>query len=187
LSNIAHQRISWGIKKLSEKKREEARLRTKAIRDNAIWAKKTGTTRQVTPGVKIRGNPLFKDSSESQKPKSDNSTESIVTRYIQGKGGIVISEQITLPVIYRKVDDADVAEVTIARILGTDEKWGLERKFFSRSRQSIHAYRLPDRTVIEVGLQSYSGYVSRTYYVVDNTEFRAFAQYNFRKIDGKHE
>jgi len=71
----------------------------------------------------------------------------------------------------------------MARILGPDEKYGLERKFFFKKRPALHAHRFPDGTVIEVGLQSYSGYVSRTYYVVDGNEFRPFAQDNFRKTD----
>ncbi|MFW9982614.1 MAG: hypothetical protein ACFFE3_11955, partial [Candidatus Thorarchaeota archaeon] len=99
------------------------------------------------------------------------------------KGGFSISDKTTISTIYNRADSKDVSEVIIARILGPDEKWGLERKFFFRGRQSIHAHRLQNGTIIEVGLQSYSGYVSRTYYIVDGNEFRAFAQYNFRKTD----
>ncbi|MHA1951359.1 MAG: hypothetical protein ACW987_16010 [Candidatus Thorarchaeota archaeon] len=99
------------------------------------------------------------------------------------KGGIEISDQTTVPTIYNSDDSDEVSEVIIARILGPHEKWGLERNFFFRGRRSIHAHRLQDGTVIEVGLQSYSGFVSRTYYIVDGNEFRAFVQYNFRKTE----
>jgi hypothetical protein len=154
------------------------------VRDNARWARRKGTSRQQTPGVKIVGSPLFDGPSE--KPlrfEEDESIESLVTSYVLGRGGIAITDQTTVPTIYNKTDSKDVSEVIIARILGPHEKWGLERNFFFRGRQSIHAHRLQDGTVIEVGLQSYSGYVSRTYYIVDGNEFRAFVQYNFRKTD----
>lgn len=154
------------------------------MKDNAQWARRHGTSRQQTPGVKIIGSPLFDSPSEdTTKSVVDDSMESIVTSYILRKGGIVISEATTIPTIYNKADSKDVSEVIIARILGPHEKWGLDRKFFFRNRQSIHAHRLQDGTVIEVGLHSYTGFVSRTYYVVDGTEFRAFAQDNFRKTD----
>ena len=168
---------------MSEKKKEESRRRAKSVRDNARWARKTGTFRQMTPGVKVIGASLFRDEPKDAKKASDESLESLVLDYILRKSGIAISEQTTIPTIYRKVKDVEVADVMIARILGPDEKWGLDRKFFFKSRQSFHAHRFPDGTVIEVGLQSYSGYVSRTYYVVDGTEFRPFAQDNFRKTD----
>ena len=168
---------------MSERKKEESRRRAKSVSDNARWARKKGTSRQMTPGVKVIGAPLFKDESKDSKKESDEPLESIVLSYILRKNGIEITEQTTIPTIYRKVKDAEVADVMIARILGPDEKWGLDRKFFFKSRQSFHAHRFPDGTVIEVGLQSYSGYVSRTYHVVDGTEFRPFAQDNFRKTD----
>jgi hypothetical protein len=134
--------------------------------------------------VKIIGSPLFEGSSEKpSRSDEDESLEELVTSYVQDKGGIVITDQTTISTIYNKVDSEDVSEVIIARILGPHEKWGLERNFFFRGRKSIHAHRLQDGTVIEVGLQSYSGYVSRTYYIVDGNEFRAFVQYNFRKTD----
>jgi hypothetical protein len=168
---------------MSERKKEESRKRAKSVRNNAKWARKTGTSRQMTPGVKVIGAPLFAEPSEDKKESHEESLESIVLAYILRKKGIAITEPTTIPTIYRKVEDAEVADVTIARILGPDEKWGLERNFFYKNRQAIHAHRLPDGTVVEVGLQSYSGYVSRTYYVVDGNEFRAFAQDNFRKTD----
>jgi len=168
---------------MSEKKKEESRRRAKIVADNARWARKTGTSRQMTPGVKVVGAPLFRDPPEESKKKSYELLEDLVLAYILRKKGIAITDQTTIPTIYRKVEDVEVADVMIARILGLDEKYGLERKFFFRSRQAIHAHRFPDGTVIEVGLQSYSGYVSRTYYVVEGTEFRAFAQDNFRKTD----
>lgn len=168
---------------MSEKKKEESRRRAKSVSDNARWARKTGTSRQMTPGVKIVGAPLFRDDPEESKKASDESLVSLVLAYILRKNGIAITEQTTIPTIYRKEIDVEVADVMIARILGPDEKFGLDRKFFFKSRQSFHAHRFPDGTVIEVGLQSYTGYVSRTYYVVDGTEFRAFAQDNFRKTD----
>ncbi|MGY5881041.1 MAG: hypothetical protein RTV31_12375 [Candidatus Thorarchaeota archaeon] len=168
---------------MAEKKKEESRRRAKSVRENARWARKTGTSRQMTPGVKVIGAPLFRDEPTESKKESEESMESMVLAYILRKKGIEITEETTLPTIYRKVKDADVADVMIARIQGPDEQFGLDRKFFFKSRQSFHAHRFPDGTVIEVGLQSYSGYVSRTYYVVDGTEFRAFAQDNFRKTD----
>ena len=103
--------------------------------------------------------------------------------YVLDKGGIAITDPTTISTIYSKVDSEDVSEVITARILGPHDKWGLERNFFFRGRKSIHAHRLQDGTVIEVGLQSYSGYVSRTYYIVDGNAFRPFIQYNFRKTD----
>jgi len=168
---------------MSEKKKEESRRRAKSVADNARWARKTGSSRQMTPGVKVIGAPLFRDGPEESKKESTQSMESTVLTYILRKNGIAITEQTTIPTIYRKVEDVEVADVMIARILGPDEQYGLDRKFFFKSRQAFHAHRFPDGTVIEVGLQSYSGYVSRTYYVVDGTEFRAFAQDNFRKTD----
>ena len=168
---------------MAERKKEESRRRAKSVRDNAEWARKTGTSRQITPGVKIIGAPLFRDDPVESKNETSESLESLVLAYILRKNGIAITEQTTTPVIYRKVEDVEVADVMIARIEGPNEKYGLERTFFFKSRQSFHAHRFPDGTVIEVGLQSYSGYVSRTYYVVDGTEFRAFAQDNFRKTD----
>jgi hypothetical protein len=168
---------------MSEKKKEESRRRAKSVRDNARWAQKTGTSRQVTPGVKVVGASLFRDEPTKPKKGFEESLEYMVLAYILRKNGLEITEQTTIPTIYRKVKDVEVADVMIARILGPDEKFGLDRKFFFKSRESFHAHRFPDGTVIEVGLQSYSGYVSRTYYVVDGTEFRPFAQDNFRKTE----
>jgi hypothetical protein len=168
---------------MSEKKKEESRRRAKFVRDNAQWARKTGTSRQITPGVKVIGASLFRDEPTGSKKASQESLESFVLDYILRKNGIAITDPTTIPTIYRKVEDVKVADVMIAQIHGPDEKWGLDRKFFYKSRPSFHAHRFPDGTVIEVGLQSYSGYVSRTYYVVDGNEFRAFAQDNFRKTD----
>ena len=168
---------------MSEKKKEESRRRMKSVRDNARWARKTGTSRQMTPGVKVIGASLFRDEHEESKTEPEESLESIVLDYVLRKKGIAISDQTTTPTIYRKVKDVEVADVMIAQIHGLDEKWGLDRKFFYKSRPSFHAHRFPNGAVIEVGLQSYSGYVSRTYYVVDGNEFRAFAQDNFRKTD----
>ncbi|MFW9793323.1 MAG: hypothetical protein ACFFEE_03385 [Candidatus Thorarchaeota archaeon] len=165
-----------------ERKKEAARKRAMSVRNNAQWARRHGTSRQLTPGVKIIGSPLF-DGPKEKTTTTDEDLEGLVTSYVLGKGGIKITDQTTVPTIYNKSDSDDVSEVIVARILGPDEKWGLERNFFFRGRQSIHAHRLPNGTVIEVGLQSYSGYVSRTYYIVDGNEFRAFAQYNFRKSD----
>ena len=167
---------------MSERKKEAARRRAKSVSDNARWARKTGTTRQRTPGVKIVGAPIFAGPEDSKKTAGET-LEFMVLSYILRKKGIEITEQTTIPTIYRKVDTTDVSEVIIARILGPDEQYGLERKFFFKSRKSLHAHRFPDGTVIEVGLQSYSGFVSRTYYVVDGNEFRAFVQDNFRKTD----
>jgi hypothetical protein len=134
--------------------------------------------------VKVIGSSIFDGADQDlSKYIEDETLEELVTHYVLERGGIAISGPETVPTIYNKVNSEDVSEVIIARILGPHEKWGLERNFFFRGRQSIHAHRLPNGTVVEVGLQSYSGYVSRTYYIVDGNEFRAFVQYNFRKSD----
>ncbi len=106
---------------MSERKKEEARRRAKSVSDNARWARKTGTTRQRTPGVKIVGAPLFSGPDDSKKTAGE-SLESIVLSYILRKDGIKITDQTKIPAIYRKIDTTDVSEVMIARILGPDEK-----------------------------------------------------------------
>ena len=55
---------------MSERKKEESRRRAKSVRDNAKWARKTGTSRQMTPGVKVIGAPLFAEPSEEKLPEN---------------------------------------------------------------------------------------------------------------------
>lgn len=101
-----------------------------------------------------------------------------MTEYLLGKGGFEITEEQLVNSISKKRDSEDVMEIQIARIIGFHEKWGLDRKFISKS---IYAHRFENGSVLEQSLISYGGYVSRTYYVVEGNEFRAFAQRNFRK------
>jgi hypothetical protein len=101
-----------------------------------------------------------------------------VIEYLQRKGGFEITEDQLVDTLSKKRDSEDVMEVQIARIRGLHEKWGLDRRFLSRS---VIAHRFENGTVFEHTLISYGGYVSRTYYVVEGNEFRAFAQRNFRQ------
>ena len=107
----------------------------------------------------------------------DNLTRAI-TEYLLEKGGFEITEEQLVDTISKKRDSKDVMEVQIARIKGFQEKWGLDRRFLSKS---IYAHRFEDGAIFEQSLISYGGFVSRTYYVVEGNEFRAFAQHNFRK------
>jgi hypothetical protein len=159
-----------------ERKKEQARIRAKAVRDSAIFARKK-RERSLTPGVKIVGSRLFDDDSrESTESKSRLKLE--VTDYLLRKGGFEITEERLVDTVSKKRDSEDVMDIQIARIDGFHEKWGLDRKFLHKS---LYAHRFSDGTVIEHSLISYGGYVSRTYYVVEGNNFRAFAQRNFRK------
>ena len=120
----------------------------------------------------------MKGAQEPDRSDRVDEVQQIVTEYVLGKGGFKITEDLSVGKLSKKRDSPDVMEVQIARITGLHEKWGLDRTFLSRS---IFAHRFEDGVVFEHSLQSYGGYVSRTYYVVEGNEFRAFAQRNFRK------
>ncbi len=158
-----------------ERKKERARKRAKAVRDSAIFTQRK-RKRSLTPGVKIVGRRLFDGDSEER--VQDNDLKLAVTDYLLSKGGFEISEDRLIDIISKKRDTEDVMDIQISRIDGFHEKWGLDRKFLHKS---LYAHRFSDGTVIEHSLISYSGYVSRTYYVVEGNNFRAFAQRNFRK------
>jgi len=131
----------------------------------------------LTPGVKVVGSKLFGSKSEKF-PNDEFDLTQDVTEYLLSKGGFEITEERLVDSISKKRDSEDVMDVQIARIDGFHEKWGLDRKFLHKS---LFAHRFSDGTVIEHSLISYGGYVSRTYYVVEGNNFRAFAQHNFRK------
>ena len=123
------------------------------------------------------GSKLFER--ESDGPAYDEShLMQAVTEYLLGKGGFEITEERLVDTISKKRDSKDVMDVQIARIDGFHDKWGLDRKFLHKS---LFAHRFSDGTIIEHSLISYGGYVSRTYYLVEGNNFRAFAQRNFRK------
>ena len=88
---------------MSEKKKEESRRRAKSVAENARWARKTGTSRQITPGVKIVGAPLFRDEPTESRKESDESLEDFVLAYILRKSGIKITDQTTVPTIYQGI------------------------------------------------------------------------------------
>lgn len=102
----------------------------------------------------------------------------VVTEYLLKKGGFLVTEGVSIDKLSKRSDSEDVMEIQIARITGLHDKWGLDRTFLSKS---IFAHRFENGSVFEYSLLSYGGYVSRTYYVVDGNEFRAFVQQNFRK------
>ncbi|NHI84084.1 MAG: hypothetical protein EAX81_07260 [Candidatus Thorarchaeota archaeon] len=158
-----------------EKKKEQARKRTRAIRENAIFSRKKRQS-ILTPGVKIMGGSLFDNDVDT--PKERQELEEAVASYVLRRGGFEITEESSTDTLSKRRDSKDVMNVMIARIAGFDERWGLDRKFL---RESIHAHRFEDKSIVEYTLESYGGYVSRTYYVVDGLIFRAFAQHNFRK------
>jgi hypothetical protein len=133
----------------------------------------------LTPGVKIVGNKFLESPEEQTETNdSENELKLDVTDYLLKKGGFQVTEKMLVDKISKKRDSQDVMDIQIARIRGFHEHWGLDRKFISKS---IYAHRFENGVVIENSLISYGGYVSRTYYVVEGNEFRAFAQRNFRK------
>jgi hypothetical protein len=158
-----------------ERKKEAARKRAKSVRESAIFAKRK-RERTLTPGVKIIGSRLFEDDAESS--TSEVNLEEDVKSYILERGGFVVTGENKVDTLTLKRDSEDVMNVRLSRIVGFHDRWGLDRKFFS---SSIHAHRFEDGAIIEYSLQSYGGYISRTYYVVDGNEFRAFVQHNYRK------
>jgi hypothetical protein len=132
----------------------------------------------LTPGVKIVGSRLLDGAPQgTDKSGTNDELQHTVTEYLLNKGGFQITEENLVDAISKKRDTEDVMDIQIARIDGFHEKWGLDRKFLHKS---LYAHRFSDGVVIEHSLISYGRYVSRTYYVVEGNEFRAFAQRNFR-------
>ena len=163
-----------------ERKRETSRERAKRVKDSADWRRRTGSAAR-TPGLAIRGYE-FQDDGASETPE-DSTLEEQVVAYILRRGGFRTNREDTLETLSRKRDSTDVADVFIARIVGMDEQYGLERKFYQRRGRPIHAHTLEDGTILEYGVESYSGYASRTYYIVRGSAFEPLAQHNFRKTD----
>ena len=115
---------------------------------------------------------------ERDRADSENELKQAVTEYLLNRSGFQVTEEMLVDTISKKRDTEDVMNIQIARIVGFHEKWGLDRRFI---RKSIFAHRFENGAIFEHSLISYGGYVSRTYYVVEGNEFRAFAQRNFRK------
>jgi hypothetical protein len=173
LSNREKETPTMGF----ERKKEQARKRAKAVRESAIIAKRR-RERTLTPGVKIVGSSILEKGAETEDSSTEGDLEQVVLSYLLKRGGFLVTEEQPVDKISKKRDSEDVMEVQIARVNGLHEQWGLDRKFISKS---IYAHRFEDGAVFEQSLLSYGGYVSRTYYVVERNEFRAFAQHNFRK------
>lgn len=117
-------------------------------------------------------------SEERDRADSENELKQAVIEYLLNRSGFQVTEEMLVDKISKKRDTEDVMDIQIARIIGFHEKWGLDRRFI---RKSIFAHRFENGVIFEYSLISYGGYVSRTYYVVEGNEFRAFAQRNFRK------
>jgi hypothetical protein len=160
-----------------EQKKEQARKRAKAVHESSIYAKKKHE-RSITPGVRIVGSGLLGGERELAEPERTDMTKQVVLAYVVNHGGFEVSDEHLVERISKKSDSEDVMEVRIARIKGLHEKWGLDRRFISRS---IYAHRLENGAIIEYSLLSYGGFESRTYYIVVENNFRSFAQWNFRK------
>jgi len=161
-----------------ERKKEQARKRAKDVRDGALFARRK-RERTLTPGVKIVGSRLLDGGSEdTERSNLENKLKHEVTDYLLRRGGFEVTEEMLVDTRSNKRDTEDVMDIQIARIIGFHEKWGLDRRFLSKS---IFAHRFENGVIFEHSLISYGGYVSRTYYVVEGNEFRAFAQRNFRK------
>lgn len=173
LSDHKKEELSEGL----ERKKEQARKRAKAVRESAIFTKRKHT-RSLTPGVRIIGSRALEGENETGRSGTEEELKQTVIDYLLRKGGFQITEDQLTDKISKKRDTEDVMEVRIARIMGLHEKWGLDRRFISKS---IYAHRFKNGAIFEHSLNSYGGYVSRTYYAVDGNEFRAFAQRNFRK------
>jgi len=177
LSGRKEEELAEGL----ERKKEQARKRAKAVRESAIFTRRK-RGRSLTPGVKIVGSSILeRGQEETDATYSENELKLAVTEYLLKKGGFQVTEVMLVDKISKKRDSEDIMEIQIARIMGFHEKWGLDRRFISKS---IYAHRVEDGAIFEQSLLSYGGYVSRTYYVVDGNEFRAFAQRNFRKQSG---
>ena len=148
------------------------------MRDSGTIARRRGE-RSLSPGVKVIGSRLLDENSDGVvKEDSGNQLQMAVTEYLLNRGGFEIKEESLIDTLSKKRDSDDVMDVRIARIIGFHDRWGLDRKF---TRESAHAHRFEDGVIFEYSLKSYGGYESRTYYVVLGSQFRAFAQHNFRR------
>jgi hypothetical protein len=163
-----------------EHKKEQARQRAKRMRETAITAKRRGE-RSLSPGVRVIGSKLLEGDKEGSTEKAMiHQLQQEVTDYLLKRGGFEITEEVLLDTLSKKRDNDDIMDVRIARVIGFHDRWGLDRKF---TRESAYAHRFEDGTIFEHSLTSYGGYASRTYYVVEGFQFRAFAQHNFRKSE----
>ena len=163
-----------------EHKKEQARQRAKKVRGSAIIAKRRGE-RSLSPGVRVIGSRLLEGDKEgSPEEAMIYQLQQEVTDYLLKRGGFEIAEDVLLDTLSNKRDSDDIMDVRIARVVGFHDRWGLDRRF---TRESAHAHRFEDGTIFEYSLTSYGGYASRTYYVVEGSQFRAFAQHNFRKSE----
>lgn len=163
-----------------EHKKEQARLRAKRVRESAIIARQR-SERSLSPGVKIIGSGLLEEESgDADEQILKSQLQQDVADYILKRGGFLVTGEEKVETLSRKRDIEEIMDVRIARVTGFHDRWGLDRKY---TRESAHAHRFEDGTIFEYTLRSYSGYESRTYYVVDGPQFRAFAQHNFRKSD----
>jgi hypothetical protein len=163
-----------------ESKKEQARQRAKRVRKSGIIARRRGE-RSLSPGVKVIGSRLLDENEEETSGEVlENQLQLAVTDYLLRRGGFEITEEVLVDTLSKKRDSEDVMDVRIARIVGFHDRWGLDRKF---TRESVHAHRFEDGAIFEHSLTSYGGYQSRTYYVVEGSQFRAFAQHNFRRSE----
>jgi hypothetical protein len=162
-----------------ERKKEISRKRAKQLKENVETARRKHLGVSQTPGVKVKGYEFQDNSSEDTSPED---LQSIVTSYILRRGGFeVVGEDAKVMSILSRKREPDVAATYIVKITGTDEKYGLARKFFPKRNRSVKASKFEDGTIIEYGIESYKGFVSRTYYVVKGWEFYPFVQHNYRK------
>ncbi|MHA1939036.1 MAG: hypothetical protein ACXABV_15635 [Candidatus Thorarchaeota archaeon] len=163
-----------------EHKKEQARQRAKRVRKSSIIARKRGE-RSLSPGVKVIGSHLLdEDETEISGEVSESQLQLDVIDYLLRRGGFEITEEVLVDTLSKKRDSDDIMDVRIARVVGFHDRWGLDRKF---TRESAHAHRFEDGVIFEHSLTSYGGYQSRTYYVVEGSQFHAFAQHNFRKSE----
>jgi hypothetical protein len=150
------------------------------VKDSTTIARRRGE-RSLSPGVKIVGSRLLDGNKEGTVTEaSERQLQQEVIDYLLKRGGFEIIEEVLIDTLSKKRDSDDVMDVRIARIVGFHDRWGLDRKF---TRESAHAHRFEDGVIFEHSLTSYGGYQSRTYYMVDGSQFRAFAQHNFRKSE----
>ena len=162
-----------------EKRKEMSRTRAKKLKENAEMARRKQQGVSQTPGVKVKGYEFQDDTAEIT---TSDDLQSIVASYILRRGGFLVEgEDAKVMSILARKKEPDVAATFIAKITGTDEKYGLARKFFPKRNRSIKASKFEDGTVIEYGVESYKGFASRTYYVVKGWEFYPFVQHNYRK------
>lgn len=161
-----------------EHKKEKARLKAKRVRESSIIARRRGE-RSLTPGVKVIGSRILDGETEdADREVAENQLQQEIIEYLLKRGGFEITEEVLHDTLSKRRDSDDIMDVRIARVAGFHDRWGLDRKF---TRESPHAHRFEDGVIFERSLTSYGGYQSRTYYVVEGSQFRAFAQHNFRK------